>query len=98
MVRYADDFKIFCATRKDADRAYHATKAWLQERLKLEISEEKSKIVNLKKGYSEFLGFKLTLMKKRGVLCCQVAYMRQSKTPRNGQTKRSNQKDSTSQK
>lgn len=37
---------------------------WLQERLKLEISEEKSKIVNLKKGYSEFLGFKLTLMKK----------------------------------
>ena len=64
MVRYADDFKIFCATRKDADRAYHATKAWLQERLKLEISEEKSKIVNLKKGYSEFLGFKLTLMKK----------------------------------
>jgi len=49
MVRYADDFKIFCSTRKDADRAYHATKAWLQERLKLEISEEKSKIVNLKK-------------------------------------------------
>ncbi len=39
MVRYADDFKIFCATRKDADRAYHATKAWLQERLKLEIGE-----------------------------------------------------------
>ena len=64
MVRYADDFKIFCATRKDANRAYHATKAWLQERLNLEISEEKSKIVNLKKGYSEFLGFKLTLMKK----------------------------------
>lgn len=64
LVRYADDFKIFCSTRKDADRAYHATKAWLQERLKLEISEEKSKIVNLKKGYSEFLGFKLTLMKK----------------------------------
>ena len=39
-------------------------KRQLQERLKLEISEEKSKIVNLKKGYSEFLGFKLTLMKK----------------------------------
>lgn len=56
MVRYADDFKIFCATRKDADRAYHATKAWLQERLKLEISEEKSKIVNLKKAIRNFLG------------------------------------------
>ena len=64
MVRYADDFKIFCSNRKDAKRAYEATKAWLQDRLKLEVSEEKSKIVNLKKGYSEFLGFKLTLMKK----------------------------------
>ena len=64
MVRYADDFKIFCSTRTDAYRAYEATTAWLQDRLKLEVSEEKSKIVNLKKGYSEFLGFKLTLMKK----------------------------------
>lgn len=64
MVRYADDFKIFCSNRKDAKRAYEATKAWLHDRLKLEVSEEKSKIVNLKKGYSEFLGFKLTLMKK----------------------------------
>lgn len=64
MVRYADDFKIFCRTRNEAVRAYEATKQWLSDRLKLEVSEEKSKIVNLKKGYSEFLGFKLTLMKK----------------------------------
>ncbi len=64
MVRYADDFKIFCSTRTNAVKAYEATKAWLQDRLKLEVSEEKSKIVNLKKSYSEFLGFKLTLMKK----------------------------------
>ena len=64
LVRYADDFKIFCATRSDAQKAYEATKKWLWERLKLEVSEEKSKIVNLKRGYSEFLGFKITLMKK----------------------------------
>ena len=64
IVRYADDFKIFCKTKNDAVRAYEATKQWLCDRLKLEVSEEKSKIVNLKKGYSEFLGFKLTLMKK----------------------------------
>jgi group II intron reverse transcriptase/maturase len=64
MVRYADDFKIFCSTRTEAVRAYEATKLWLQDRLKLKVSEEKSKIVNLKKNYSEFLGFKLTLMKK----------------------------------
>ena len=37
---------------------------WLEERLGLEISPEKSKIVNLKKGYSEFLGFKLKLHPK----------------------------------
>jgi group II intron reverse transcriptase/maturase len=64
IVRYADDFKIFCKTRNHAVRAYEATKQWLCSRLKLEISEDKSKIVNLKKGYSEFLGFKLTLLKK----------------------------------
>ena len=29
IVRYADDFKIFCRNRKDADRAYHAVKDWL---------------------------------------------------------------------
>lgn len=78
MVRYADDFKIFCSNRKDAKRAYEATKAWLHDRLKLEVSEEKSKIVNLKKGYSEFLGFKLTLMKKvRPMLSNHISVIRQ---------------------
>lgn len=37
----------------------------LKERLKLEISEEKSKVVNLKRHYSEFLGFELKAVKKR---------------------------------
>ena len=43
---------------------FAATKQWLEERLGLEISPEKSKIVNLRKRYSEFLGFKLKLWKK----------------------------------
>ncbi len=34
------------------------TKMWLQERLKLLISEEKSKITNLSKEESEFLGLR----------------------------------------
>ena len=63
MVRYADDFKIFCRTYNEAVRAFNATKQWLWDRLKLEISSEKSKIVNLRKGYSEFLGFKITAIK-----------------------------------
>lgn len=64
LVRYADDFKIFCRTRSDAEKIFIATKDWLKERLGLDISPEKSKIVNLKKHYSEFLGFKLKVTEK----------------------------------
>ena len=64
IVRYADDFKIFCRKRSDADKVFIAVKQWLKDRLSLEISEEKSKVVNLKKHYSEFLGFKLKAVRK----------------------------------
>lgn len=63
-VRYADDFKIFCPTHKEAVRAYKATELWLKDRLGLDISPDKSKVVNLKRQYSEFLGFKLKVRKK----------------------------------
>ena len=66
IVRYADDFKIFCQKRSDADKVFIAVKKWLKDRLSLEISEEKSKVVNLKKHYSEFLGFKLKAVRKGG--------------------------------
>ena len=39
IVRYADDFKIFCRKRSDADKIFIAVKKWLKERLKLEVSE-----------------------------------------------------------
>lgn len=66
IVRYADDFKLFCTTRSDAESIFAATKLWLKERLGLEVSPEKSKIVNLKKNWSDFLGFKLKLRQKSG--------------------------------
>lgn len=66
IVRYADDFKIFCRKRNDANKIFIAVKQWLKCRLKLEISEEKSKVVNLKRNYSEFLGFKLKAVRKGG--------------------------------
>ena len=59
VVRYADDFKIFCKKRADAVKLFEATKQWLWDRLGLEISPEKSKVVNLKRHASEFLGFQL---------------------------------------
>lgn len=64
IVRYADDFKIFCRYRSDAPKIFIAVKDWLHDRLGLEISPEKSKIVNLKRQYSEFLGFKMKAAKK----------------------------------
>ena len=59
IVRYADDFKIFCRNREDAIKLFDATKGWLKDRLGLDISPEKSKVVNLRRHYSEFLGFKM---------------------------------------
>ena len=61
---YADDFKIICKSYKDAVKLKIAVINWLHERLKLSVSEEKTKIVNLKKNYSEFLGFKIKVRKK----------------------------------
>jgi group II intron reverse transcriptase/maturase len=64
LVRYADDFKIFCRNRKAAEQTKTAVKKWLKERLHLETSPEKSKITNLCRHYSEFLGFKLKLQQR----------------------------------
>lgn len=64
IVRYADDFKIFCRTRMDAVKIKIAVTEWLRHRLKLQVSEEKTRITNLKRHYSEFLGFKFKFQTK----------------------------------
>lgn len=64
IVRYADDFKIFCRDYPSAKKIFCATEKWLKERLGLNISKEKSKIVNLRRTYSEFLGFKFKARRK----------------------------------
>lgn len=66
IVRYADDFKIFCKKHSDAVKLFEATKAWLKDRLGLDISPEKSKIVNLKHAYSDFLGLRIKVHKGTG--------------------------------
>ena len=65
IVRYADDFKIICRDWKTAEKWYHAVKLFLKERLKLDISPEKSKIINLRKNESSFLGFTIRANRKR---------------------------------
>lgn len=69
IVRYADDFKLFCRNYTHAKRFFEASKQWLKERLSLEISPIKSKIVNLKKNYSEFLGIKMKVTVKGKSKC-----------------------------
>lgn len=64
IVRYADDFKIICRDWKTAEKWYHAVKLYLKERLKLDISPEKSKIINLRKHESAFLGFTIRANRK----------------------------------
>lgn len=64
IVRYADDFKVLCRDWRTAHKWYHAVKLYLKERLKLDISPEKSQIVNLRKRESEFLGFTIRATKK----------------------------------
>lgn len=78
IVRYADDFKIFCRYRSDAQKIFAAVKQWLHDRLGLEINEEKSKVVNLKRQYSEFLGFKMKAVKKGKKSNGQSKYVVQS--------------------
>lgn len=64
IIRYADDFRIFCRTKTGAEKAKIAITQWLLERLKLEISVEKTRVVNIKRKYSEFLGFKIKVQPK----------------------------------
>ncbi|WP_336865650.1 group II intron reverse transcriptase/maturase [Peribacillus frigoritolerans] len=65
LVRYADDFKIFCRDHKSAQKIFMAVKMWLKERLGLDINHEKSKVINLRKKHSVFLGFKLKVYPKK---------------------------------
>lgn len=58
-VRYADDFKIFTKDYESAVKIKIAVIEWLKLRLKLEVSEEKTKITNLKKQSTDFLGFNI---------------------------------------
>ena len=64
IVRYADDFRIFCRNKIDAEKTREAITQWLQTRLKLEVSAEKTRTVNATKRYAEFLGFKMKLHRK----------------------------------
>lgn len=72
IVRYADDFRIFCPTKDCAERTLIAVTQWLKERLRLDLSPEKTRVVNLNKHYSEFLGIKMRLRQKKNKQIVQL--------------------------
>ena len=55
LVRYADDFVVFCETREDVEQVTFTLNKWTGER-GLQLSEEKTKISHLTEGF-DFLGF-----------------------------------------
>ncbi|MFB2770457.1 group II intron reverse transcriptase/maturase [Pelatocladus sp. BLCC-F211] len=57
MVRYADDFVVFCKTQEDAEQVIKDLQEWMQVR-GLSLSSEKTKIVHTSKGF-DFLGFNI---------------------------------------
>ena len=58
-VRYADDFVVLCRTPGQAQEALALIRPLLTERLGLELSPEKTKVTQFRKGFA-FLGFDIT--------------------------------------
>ena len=73
-IRYADDIRIMCSNKLDAEKVKDAAIIWLEKRLKLEVSREKTKVVNLTKEYGEFLGIKIRT-KRKGQKLVIVSHM-----------------------
>lgn len=64
-VRYADDWVLFTDTKESAEKWKHRIKEYLSSNLKLELSEDKTFITNIKKKPINFLGFKVKMLPKK---------------------------------
>ena len=66
MIRYADDFVILCKSKTEAKEVKSKVANYLETYVGLELSEEKTKITHIKKGF-DFLGFTLRKHPKLGI-------------------------------
>ena len=62
LVRYADDFVIITDTRAHAEQWKSKLQAFLQNRLKLILSTEKTLITDVRKKHIKFLGYELKMV------------------------------------
>lgn len=68
LIRYADDWVIMTDSKENAEKIKYKMSIFLKDSLKLKLSDEKTKITNMKKKPIGFLGFKIGLRKsKKGV-------------------------------
>jgi RNA-directed DNA polymerase len=58
LVRYADDFVIVCNSKTEAELVKSKISSFLDEKIGLELSEEKTKITHISDGF-DFLGFNI---------------------------------------
>lgn len=57
LVRYADDWVLFCETKEHAIKFKNRITKYLKNNLKIELSENKTLVTNIKKKQMRFLGF-----------------------------------------
>lgn len=79
IVRYADDFKILCKSYDCAIRWRYAVEGYIKNTLRLNVSEEKTKVTDLRKHDSEFLGFSIKVRDKGNKLSAKVNMSKESK-------------------
>lgn len=63
LIRYADDWVILTNTRQNAEKLKRKSQQYLKETLKLELSEDKTHITNMRKKAVKFLGTEIKLLK-----------------------------------
>jgi len=64
-VRYADDFLLgFVGTKEDAEEIKQQIRKFLQDELKLELSENKTLITNARAEAAKFLGYEISTIQK----------------------------------
>lgn len=65
LIRYADDWIILCQTEEKAKQILNVARKYLKNKLKLNLSEEKTLITDLSKRPTKFLGFNIKADKAR---------------------------------
>lgn len=57
-MRYADDMMVMCASKKAAQRVvYQSLRTFIEDKLKLKVNEQKSKICYISASELKFLGY-----------------------------------------